>query len=216
MSTVVIRNRKKPSGPLFNLSDEARERAKKHLKEVAGIDVEKLPHLIWPDDAVSAYQEHTYAPWKFTTKDDIKRKRQENAKRVLYWKRDSGIIRRKPVYVWVFWVPGWLFGGWWTYLIGRGVEHGGKYQTNSDLILQAMKMFPVVESTLFDVEEGWKEREKWMIAFAKRYQRGARAGKPQGKAPIWAEIQGNQIIRLLDRAEWPENLQINSIESKGA
>ena len=28
--------------------------------------------------------------------------------------------------------------------------------------------------------------------------------KPQGKAPIWAEVKGSSIVRILDRAEWPE------------
>ncbi len=200
MSTTIVR-KFSSKGP-FNLSDEAMQRGREHLKSV-GIDFDRLPKIIWPDDAVYAYQKHIYAPWEYTTKADVRRKRQEDAKLKLRYKRgEYRALKRLPAYVWVFYCPGisGIFEGWWTYIIGRGFQHGGKRKQNSDLILKAMELFPL---TLHQAEDDWEAREDWMMAFAKRYQRGKWCGKPQGKAPIWCEVQGNCIEKILERTEWP-------------
>ena len=80
------------------------------------------------------------------------------------------------------------------YLIGRDVE-SGKYFEGSELCLRVMELFPITESLFPDIE-------KWKAEFVKRYERGYWCGKPQGKTPIWAEIQGTNIKRILGRAEW--------------
>lgn len=185
MCLIVIRSRKKkldPKNPLHNI-----HRA-----------------IAWPEGSVSAYRKHRLATWEFTTKADLLQERRERMESHLWQKREYGVIHIQPLYVWVFWCPG-VFGfayrGWWTYIIGRGVEHGGKYSTGSSLILQAMELFPIIEPKLF--EEDWQQSESWMKEFAKRYQRGYWCGKPQGKAPIWAEVQGTRIKKILGRAEWP-------------
>jgi len=188
----------------ISLSDDARRRATAHLISL-GYREKQLQPIVWPEDAVSAYRRNIILPWEFTTNADLKRRRQERAKKILWWKREYGVIYRRPLYVWVFWCPGisGIFEGWWTYIIGRGVEHGGKYTQDSDLILRAMELFPMSESVLFGIEEDWQQRERWMKEFAKRYQRGVRCGKPQGKAPIWAKVEGNSIVKILGRAQWP-------------
>ena len=43
-----------------------------------------------------------------------------------------------------------------------------------------------------------------MVEFAKRYQRGRRGGKPQGKVPVWVEVKDGYIKKILTRAEWFE------------
>jgi len=208
MSIVVIRNRENPNGFPLKLSDDAPRRIRAHLKS-AGVDVENIPLLVWPDDAVSAHKPHMYAPWQYITKSDLLRERREHMESRLWWKREQGVVRRVPLYVWVFWCPGindFIFRGWWTYLIGlKGDYHGGGYKgdVTGDLFNQIKELFPVVDPTLFGVEEDWKEEERWMKEFAKRYQRGKWCGKPQGKAPIWCEVQGNDIVKILSRAEWP-------------
>lgn len=184
------------------LSAAARQRAKEYLISI-GYREEQLKSIVWPEGAVSAYRGHVGAPWEFTTKADILRGKCERMKQSLRMKREYGVIHRRALYVWVFWCPGvggFAFRGWWTYIIGCGVEHGGKYTQASGLILQAMGLFPIIEPTLF--EEDREYRERWMKEFAKRYQRGLWCGKPQGKAPIWAEVQGNSIKKILGRAQW--------------
>lgn len=205
MSTIVIRNRK--LNGLLSLSVEARQRAAKHLKSV-GIDVERFPRLIWPDDAVSAYQKHRLAPWQYTTRKDLRLHRQKNAKHVLWVKRECGVTKRQPLYVWVFWCPA-VFIGWHTYLIGKNVSYLiGKNVSysptvrNNDkaTIAKLLELFPLVDPMLFG-EPDW---DKWMAEFVKRYPRGRRHGKPYGKAPVWAEVDGSNIKRIVSRAEWPE------------
>lgn len=198
MSTVVIRSRKPHTKGLFALSDEAHRRAKEYLKSV-GVRVERLQPLIWPDNAVSASREHRYSPWKFTYKVDILKRKQERMEHHLWWKREYGVTQRRPLYVWVFWCPGvggFAFRGWWLYLIGRGIS---SYKDLSrKVVSRLMELFPLVESTLY----GPPDIGQWMIEFAKRYQRGSWCGKPQGKSPVWAEVRGNRIEKILGRAEW--------------
>jgi len=208
MTDIVIRSRDKNAKGFLSLSDDARRRAREYL-ESAGIAVERLPPLIWPDDAVSAYHEHMYAPWKFTTKADIRRKKIEKMNESLQWKREDGVVRRVPLYVWVFHCPGvsgFAFKGWWTYLIGiKGECYGGGHKGNVEggLFDKIKELFPIADPMLHGIEEGWEQDERWMKGFARRYQRGKWCGKPQGKAPVWAEIEGNSIRKILSRAEWP-------------
>ena len=210
MSTVVIRSKENPNGfpNPFQLTDDARQRIREHLVSV-GVDVENIPPLIWPDDAVSAHQDHEYAPWQYITKSDLLRERRERMESRLWWKREHGVVRRVPLYVWTFFVPGFIFGGWWTYLVGPKGQHygsGHKGEVSGEIFNQIQELFPVVDPALFEVEEDWKARKRWMMEFAKRYQRGARGGKPQGKAPVWAQVQGDNdhiLERILGRAEWP-------------
>lgn len=187
----------------MKMTDEKRRRIREYLISV-GVRVEELHPLIWPKNAVSAYRKSIYEPWEYTLKSDILRRKRELRDQHRSW-MESQITHRRRLYVWVFWCPGisGFFEGWWTYIIGYGgVEHGGKFTQDSNLILRAMELFPVIEPKLFDTEEDWEQRERWMIEFAKRYQRGLWCGKPQGKAPIWAEVQGNTIVKILGRAQW--------------
>lgn len=119
----------------------------------------------------------------------IRRKRQKD---ILERKRESyDLIEKKPLYVWVFWCPGiyGCFEGLWTYLVGVGREyHGGGYkgQLDGHLLDDVMRLFPV-------------SRNQWQEAFVKRYTRGKHCGRPQGKAIIWAEVQGSLVLKVLGR-----------------
>lgn len=149
---------------------------------------------------------------KVSTWDEVKQRCRERQKAILERKRSSyGQIQKKPLYVWVFWCPGinnFIFRGWWTYFMGLGRDyHGGGYKDEvaGKLADDLLQLFPLAEPALFGLKEDWQEREKWMKEFAKRYQRGYCCGKPQGKSPIWAEVQGSNVIRILCRAEWPKS-----------
>ncbi|KKN74455.1 hypothetical protein LCGC14_0390750 [marine sediment metagenome] len=182
------------------LSAAGRQRAKEYLISV-GYREEQLQPIVWPEDAVSAYRDHMGQPWKFTTKADILRGKRERMEQNLRRKREYGIIHRRPLYVWVFWCPGVgiFFRGWWIALIGRGYERCRYLERDKIKISSLMKLFPLVEPTLY----GPPDIREWKREFVKRYQRGTWCGKPQGKAPIWAEVQGSSIERILGRAEWP-------------
>lgn len=158
----------------------------------------------WPLDAISAIREHHSEPWQFFKISDLlrdKRKRMENR---LWMKREDHTVHRICLYVWVFWCPGifgFAFRGWWTYLIGQGISEG-KFLGHK-MKMRLMELFPLVEPTLF--ESG--SYEQWQIEFVKRYQKGSHCGKPQGKSPLWAEVTGKSIEKLLERTEWPEKLE---------
>lgn len=158
----------------------------------------------WPEGAVSAYRKHHTAEWEFTTKKDILKEKKKNYEQRLWIKREYGVARRVPLYVWVFWCPGFngiFYRGWWVYLIGKGIETG-KYFEGSNLMIRVMELFPLVEPTLF----GPPDTGKWKTEFVKRYPRGIRSGKPQGKSAIWAEVKEQGIERIISRARWPKRL----------
>jgi len=199
MSTVISRNFS------ISLSDEARERAREYLLS-AGYREKDLKPIVWPEDAVNAYKEHPYAPWEFTTKADILRGKRERMENCLWFKREYGVTHRKPLYVWVFWCPGisGLFEGLWTYIVGLGRDYqGGGYkgQLEGYLLDDVMRLFPLVDRPLFP---DYRYYESWRRAFVKKYQRGLWCGRPQGKAPIRAEVRGSNIVKILGRAQWPK------------
>jgi len=117
-------------------------------------------------------------------------------------KRECDVVERRALYVWVFWCSG-LFGfafrGWWTYLTGlEGRCHGGGYkgQVNGDLFNRITELFSVENPhPLYPLDT-----DEWMPLFAKQYQRGKLCGKPQGKAPVWAEVEDGSVKRILGRA----------------
>ena len=135
----------------------------------------------------------------------MERRRQRQVVELEQIRSDYDVTYRKPLYVHVFWCPGinnFFFRGWWTYFVGHGHDyHGGGYKGEAagKLLDDLLRLFPLVGKELF--ETNWDE---WMKRFVKKYQRGKRCGKPQGKAPIWAEVRGSSIVRILDRVEWPK------------
>lgn len=188
MSTIVIRSKKSdteldPKNPLHRIQLS----------------------MNWPEDAVSAYRRCSFEPWQFTTKSDILRERRKRMKQRLWMKREYGVTHRRALYVWVFWCPGifsGFFEGLWTYIVGAGREYragGYKGDLAGSLLDDIMRLFPVCNS-LFPIS-----RKEWQEQFIKKYQRGKWCGKPQGKAAIWAEVKGSSIVKILGRAEWPNN-----------
>jgi len=201
MGTLVSRNFK------ISLSDDARRRAREYLISL-GYREEDFEPIVWPEDAVSAYRRSVYEAWQFTTKADILRGKRKRMEDNLWWKREYRVIHRRALYVWVFWCSGisGVFEGLWAYIVGVGRDyHGGGYkgQLDGHLFDEVMRLFPIIDPTLFEFEEDWQQREKWKAEFVKRYQRGYWCGKPQGKAPVWAEMQNNRIKNILGRAQWP-------------
>jgi len=187
--------------PVFSFSDEARKRAEEHLKSV-GYDFEKKPELIWPEGAVAAWQDHFYGPWKFRYMSDVLREKKQKMKHNLCKKREWGTTRIVPLYVWVFWCPGisgFFYRGWWLYLIGRGISSGKYLSRDKEMVNRIMELFPG-DPLLF----GKMDLNDWMQWFVKHYQRGKWCGKPQGKAPVYAKVEGDHIREILFRAEWPK------------
>ena len=216
MGTFVTRN-----NFAFSLSEDAHRRAREYLLSV-GYSEEQLKPIVWPEDAVSAYREYFGTPWEFTTKADILRGKRERMEGNLWFKREYNKKDIRALYVWVFWCPGisGIFEGLWTYIIGIGEEyHGGGYKGDlaGCLLDEVMRLFPLVERPLFP---DYQYYNSWQREFIKKYQRGTWCGRPQGKAPIWAEVKGKRIVKILGREEWSkkkksDNSQKNLLTEHG-
>jgi len=203
--TIIPRNKRKRPFAGFLDGEESQRRAKEHLKSL-GYDFDRQPKLVWPEGAVAAWQDHFYGPWQFRLMSDVLRDKKERMELNLSLKRDYGKTEIRPLYVWVFWCPGFFgfaYRGWWTYLIGRGIDSGKYLRHNRKLMSRIMELFPSPK-TLF----GNLSFDEWMQWFVKHYQRGLWCGKPQGKSAVWAEIRGDHIEEILGRAEWPNQKTI--------
>lgn len=157
----------------------------------------------WPEGAVSAYREDLRAPWEFTTQSDLLRRRRKRMESRLRKKREYGVVRRRALYVWVFWCPGIsncfnAFRGWWISLAGINFDFDCKCFAGTRPYDDMLRLFPLVDPPLF----GPLDIEKWKREFVRRYPRGTWCGKPQGKAPVWAEMEGNRV-KILSQAQWP-------------
>jgi len=136
------------------------------------------------------------------TWDDVKKYRRQRQKEILIQKRMGyrQNTEKKPLYVWVFWCPGIssFFRGLWTYFVGFGRDYrGGGYKgdVSGRLLEQVIKLFPLVERDLF----GELNYELWQRKFIEKYKRGLWCGKPQGKALIWAEVKGGEVMKILGK-----------------
>ncbi len=200
----------------IQLSPEARQRIKERLLSV-GYSERDIKPIEWPDDAVSAHRSHRGEPWQFTTKGDLLREKQQKTRRNRQFERDRWRnhqleIKRKRAYVWVFYVPDeMIFGGWWTYIIGCGFSCGSK--KGMSFMKEVMELFPAVKPVkqplLFETRADWYGEEEWMIEFAKQYKRCTRNGKPNGKAPVWVDVQGDAIVKIIGQAQWAKGSEVN-------
>ena len=156
--------------------------------------------LSWPEDAVSASRRFPGEPWEFTYKSDILKAKRERMEQSLRNKREIGRVERRALYVWVFWCPGiggFAFRGWWTYLVGIGGKryhgHGVKGNVAGELMDKVMELFPVANPLpLF----GPVDLHDWKPLFATQYQHGLWCGKPQGKAAVWAMVEGERVLTI--------------------
>ena len=141
---------------------------------------------------------------KVMTWRDVMQVRRERQKDILVTKRSCyDQVQKKPLYVWVFWCPGisGIFKGLWTYIVGIGGDyHGGgrKGELAGQLLDEVMRLFPLVDKPLF---LDYQYYESWRREFVKKYTRGEHCGHPQGKAPIWAKVQGSSVLEILGRAK---------------
>ena len=148
----------------------------------------------WPPAAVSASRDLPSDPWRFVTVEDVRQDKIERMNARLAAKRRPG-PQRRALHVWVFYVSGFIYGGWWAYLVGVGGTRysggGTKGQLAGPLLRRVREMFPVgALETLRD--------EHWMEAFAKRYAK--RSGRRAGFAPVWATVDGDRVLSPDGRA----------------
>jgi hypothetical protein len=91
----------------------------------------------------------------------------------------EGTLRR-AAHVWVFFVPGWIYGGWHLYI--RTIKDQWWIRECDDLALSIMAMFPC---GLLPMRENF---HAWKIAFAQAYARAAK-GRKQGMVACWIDVE---------------------------
>jgi len=139
-----------------------------------------------------------------------RRKREQQANRLARKRESCGRVEIRPLYVWVFHCPGafgFAYRGWWTYLIGRGIEEGRWLSKNAERVKEIMQLFPIAHGSLDGPPLTFPQ---WMPLFARvfccRHPDGTarrHAGRIQGKALVWAEVRGDHVERIIGRAQLP-------------
>ena len=124
--------------------------------------------------------------WEEIKAERIKTQR-ERLKRILA----VDALNRQAAYVWAFFVPGVIYGGWHLYLrtirdsfwISRDV-HRRDLGRFDDLALDVMAKFPC---GFLPLRDNFRD---WLPVFATTYQsQRKRGGKPQGIIFGWAEME---------------------------
>lgn len=125
----------------------------------------------WPPDVACTVNGHkvTFA--------DIRANKIAKQRRHLARVLECAGPRRRAAHVWVFFVPGWIYGGWHLYL--RTINNDWWINKCDDLALSIIKMFPC---GLLPSEENFYD---WKQAFAETYARGS--DRKQGMVAGWVE-----------------------------
>ena len=110
---------------------------------------------------------------------EIRANRIANQRRHLERVLSCSASTRRAAHVWVFYNPGWLYGGWHLYI--RTLKDRWWISTCDDMALRLMAMFPCGLLPMRDNFGAWKQ------AFAKAYARGKK-GK-QGMVAIWVDAE---------------------------
>lgn len=120
---------------------------------------------------------HLYDDWVPTTYKELLEKKIEKQKWELDRKRDCETTVTLPGYIWIFYVPGSLFAGWWIYIKTRKHDYGisFRHERNDKLIVKCMQLFPL---GIIPVLENF---DHWAKKFAQQYPHvGFKRNKNQG------------------------------------
>ena len=121
----------------------------------------------WPRD-VAAIVDGRRVTWR-----EVHANRTKDQQRRIEWKRRP---ERRPVvfaYVWVFFNPGWLYCGWWCYLVwiedGQVQRQAVNFRDYRQRLADSlMRAFPLGLLSLGRSEDVF---DRWMEAFAEKFPR---------------------------------------------
>ncbi len=153
-----------------------------------------LLRLDWPPD-VARIESDGFGHRREVTWDDVMARRRERQQERLEQIQRPDPPRIQPCYVWVFRVPGWLYGGWWCYVVLR--THGEiavNFQGfRRDLAVSIMRAAPC---GFLPLAECFGD---WMPAFAKQHPRPpVRDPRQAGSLVGWLRGR-SEFTRMVER-----------------
>lgn len=113
----------------------------------------------------------------------------------LWCKRRSELGYNLPGYVWVFKVPGFIFGGWWIYIktAKRDIGISFRHEYDKKMILKAMELYPCGMLPLME------NFDKWAVLFSKQYAHvGFKRKKNQGLAKVRVYFDKNGDVENIE------------------
>lgn len=115
-----------------------------------------------------------------------KRRRQ---RRQLEWKRRNWEPVVRPCFIWTFYNAGFIYGGWWLYVLTLHKGFGVNLRNSKEMALKIMDLFPCGHLPIIENFEPWKAE------FARIYRRPTRKRPDQnGMFPAWAQLSRSGLL----------------------
>jgi len=123
----------------------------------------------WPPEVAYVVGDSVYGERRAVTWDEVMEARRERQRERLEQIQRPDPPHAVPCYVWVFRVPGWLYGGWWCYVVTRyeeiAVNFPRIHRHHFGLALSIMRAAPCGFLPFLECFDDW------MPAFAKKHPR---------------------------------------------
>lgn len=144
------------------------------------------------------------------TWDDVKARRRERQTRELEWARRDDTPRIVPAYAWTFYVPGWLYSGWWCYMVTLHERYAVDCRIFDATL--AASLMAAIPMGLLPLLENW---EKWKELLAKTYPRRhiRRDPRKAGSVVGWWDQRGHRFA--LTRDELRDPIEKNTETDRG-
>lgn len=153
---------------------------------------------------LSNYPPDVVAVWNgqpVTKGDILDNKRRRQARRLAFIRANWEPVVR-PCFIWVFFVEGFAYHGWWLYVktLKKDWQIGGVSGRTNDgrtngMAVKIMEMFPC------GVEPVMENFTAWKMAFAEAYHYPTRK-RPEKQGMVIARAVVAESGRLLDVVEW--------------
>jgi len=150
----------------------------------------------WPPDVaerISTHRDHLGRQFvRDVTWAEVHEERRQRQRERLAEIRRPSRPEVVPAYVWVFEVPGWIYGGWWCYVVTHRTRHredmlAVDFRTfRADLALSIMRTAPC---GFLPAIEFW---EDWKPAFAREHQRSSRVDDPRPSGSLVGWLVGER------------------------
>lgn len=129
------------------------------------------------------------------TRADILENKRRRERRRVEWQRRNWEDVTCPCFIWTFYNPGFIYGGWWLYIKTAKESFRVTFRNDKEMILKIMDLFPC---GLLPIIENF---DLWKATFAETYHRPIKNRPEQnGMVIAWARLSYNGMLLDVEAA----------------